>query len=160
MSRAGRDDEREPLCAKSREAVNYPRLARESPTLQDYQRELSTRGVTSESVGKWQKAMTAWQAVEASRQGAWDRGDAATKPPNPRDVDYAALAHQFRHRRDYERHLVREFGLKPGTKEWEKASSDYSKSTSRTSNDVRTGRRGAIQRNGEPSNGPKIASSR
>ncbi len=123
MSRAGRDDEREPLRGKSGEAVNYPRLARESPTLHDYKRELSTRGVTSEASGEWQKAMTAWRAVEASRQGPPATGTG--KPAGTRDIDYASLAHQFRHRNEYERYLARELGLKPGTTEWEKASRDY-----------------------------------
>ena len=54
-----RDDERDALCGKSGDAVNYPRLARQFPTLQDYKWELSTRGVTSETSKEWQKAMTA-----------------------------------------------------------------------------------------------------
>jgi hypothetical protein len=125
MSRAGRDDEREPVHRKSGDPVNYARLARESPTLQDFKRELSTRGVTSEASTDWQKAMTAWRAVEASGQRARNIGDATKPAAASKEVDWAALAHQFRHRSDYERYLVRELGLRPGTNEWEKASRDY-----------------------------------
>jgi hypothetical protein len=81
--------------------------------------------VTAETSKEWQKAMTAWQALEASRQGAPERGGATRMPADLKEVNYAALAHQFRHRRDYERHLVRELGLKPGTNQWGKASKDY-----------------------------------
>jgi hypothetical protein len=40
-------------------------------------------------------------------------------------VDYSAVAQQFRHRSEYKRYLVRELGMKPGTKEWDEASRDY-----------------------------------
>jgi hypothetical protein len=82
--------------------------------------------VTLETPKDWQNAMTAWQALEASSQGAPERGGATRMPAiASKEADYAALAHQFRHRSEYERYLVREFALKPGTNEWEKASRDY-----------------------------------
>ena len=121
MSRSDREPPRDQM----RELPNYLELAKQSRSLDDYKHELAERGVTPETPKDWQKAMTTWQAVEASRQGARERGGATRTPADSKEVDFAALAYQFRHRRDYERHLVREFALKPGTNEWEKASRDY-----------------------------------
>ena len=69
--------------------------------------------------------MTVWQALGASRRDARELRRATIQRADPKEVDYAALALQFRHRAEYERYLVRELGLKPETKEWEKASHDY-----------------------------------
>lgn len=123
MSRSARDDDRVHGRGEVREAVNYVTLAKESRTLDGFRRELANRNVTAETPKEWQKAMTAWQVVEASRQGGAALG--AGKPPGAREIDYAALAHQFRHRSEYERYLVRELSLKPGTTNWEKATSAY-----------------------------------
>lgn len=125
MSRSGRDDDRAQDRDQVRESSDYLALAKQSGSLNDYKLELAERGITPETPKEWQKAMTAWQALDASRQGAPERGGATTKPADSKEMDYAALAYQFRHRRDYEHHLVRELGLKPGTNDWEKASRDY-----------------------------------
>lgn len=125
MSRSGRDENASEARGQAREPLNYLDVAKQSGSLDDYKHELDERGVTPETPKDWQKAMTAWQAVEASGQRARNIGDATKPAAASKEVDYAALAHQFRHRRDYERHLVRELGLKPGTNEWEKASRDY-----------------------------------
>ncbi len=122
MSRSSRDDDHDR--DQVRESSDSLALAKQSATLTDYKRELANHGVTPERPKEWQKAMTAWKAVEASRQGAPDR-DAAAKPLDSKDVDYAALAHQFRHRSEYERHLVRDLELKPGTTPWEQATKAY-----------------------------------
>jgi hypothetical protein len=121
MSRSSRSHDRDQV----HEPSNYLALAKQSGSLDDYKRQLAEHGVTPETPNEWQKAMTAWQALEASRQGAPERGGATRTPADSKEVDFAALAYQFRHRRDYERHLVREFALKPGTNEWEKACRDY-----------------------------------
>lgn len=124
MSRSGRDDDRDQSADRIREPINYVALAKESVRLDDYKRELAKCNVTSETSEEWQKAMTAWQAVEASR-GRRPHKRAREAAAAAKEVDYAALAGEFRHRKDYERHLVRELGLKRGTNEWKKAAESY-----------------------------------
>jgi len=119
MSRSGRDDDRD----HSREPVNYATLAKQSRTIAEYKAELAKCNVAAQASKEWQKAMTAWRAVDASRQGP--PAPSSGKPAGTRDVDYAALAHQFRHRTEYERYLVRELALKPGTTHWQEASRAY-----------------------------------
>jgi hypothetical protein len=124
MLRSGRDDDREHGRRPLREPVNYVELAKQSRAIEEYKAELAKRNVT-EASREWQKAVTAWRAVEASRQRT-ARGRAPREPAGAsQEVDYAGLAGQFRHRNEYERHLVRELGLKPGTTSWEKASTAY-----------------------------------
>jgi hypothetical protein len=123
MSRSERDDYRDRGHGQARPTINFVELAKRAPTIDTFKRELANQNITAETPKEWHKAMTAWQAVEASRKGPAVRE--IGKPPASKEVDYAALAHQFRHRSEYDRYLVRELGLKPGTKEWEKASTDY-----------------------------------
>jgi hypothetical protein len=125
MSRPGRDGDRKHSGSLVREPVDYVALAKQSRTIEQYETELAERNVTAETQKPWKKAMTAWRAVEASRHRT--ARDRAPREPAAasQELDYTDLARQFRHRHQYERHLVRELGLKPGTTSWEKASSAY-----------------------------------
>jgi len=131
MSRSGRDDERDGGrqrgCGESREPLNYMEVAKQSRSLDDYKRHLADRGITPEIPKEWQKAMTAWKALKASPQKATERGHATSHQSSGsrEPVDYSAIAQQFRHRSEYERYLVRELGLRPGTDGWGAASRNY-----------------------------------
>lgn len=124
MSRSARGDDRVQQPRPTREFTNYVSLAKQSGSLDDYKRELAKRNVTSEMGKEWQKAMTAWQAVETSRYRGGEPGTKEHRPAS-KEMDYAALAGQFRHRSEYEKYLVREHGLKSGTNEWKKAAKAF-----------------------------------
>ena len=121
-----RPDGRKTGRGESHEPINYMEFAKQSRNLEDYKRYLAGRGITPDTPKKWQKALTAWRALDASQEKTAGSGRQAQHDANSRaPADYSAIARQFRHRNEYERYLVRELGLKPGTKEWDEASRDY-----------------------------------
>lgn len=128
MSRWRRDDDRDSKDRKAssgRESLNYMQVAKQSRSLDDYKRELGERGVTPERSQEWKKAMTARQALEASRQKASLSLSGRGNPSHNPARDYLAAAKQFRYREQYEQFLVKEWGVERDSKEWEKAQKDW-----------------------------------